>query len=226
MNEARARPGVRPARPAAQPLNRWIVGETQKTAAAVTGALEAYRFNDAALGLYHFVWDTFCDWYVELAKPLLTRRGRRRPGGDPGHRRLGAGAGAAPAAPDRALRHRGAVAAAVRPARRHADRRAPGRALGGELVDAEAEAELGWLVRTDRRHPHRPHRAQRAARRPAHPAPAGRRAATRGWLERHREAIQRLARRRRDRRATSGRSRRSRWSWWSTRRPSPCRSAT
>src|SRR3954454_3827669 len=71
LNEGRLDPAFDPSR-CMHPLNRWIVGEAQKTAAAVTGALEAYRFNDAAMGLYHFLWDTFCDWYVELAKPLLT----------------------------------------------------------------------------------------------------------------------------------------------------------
>jgi valyl-tRNA synthetase len=52
-------------------LNRWIIGEAAKAAAATTAALEAYRFNDAALGLYHFVWNDVCDWYIELAKPVL-----------------------------------------------------------------------------------------------------------------------------------------------------------
>ena len=52
-------------------LNRWIVGETQKAAQAVTEAILAYRFNDAASAAYRFVWNTFCDWYLELAKPAL-----------------------------------------------------------------------------------------------------------------------------------------------------------
>ena len=52
-------------------LNRWIVGETAKAQAEVTAAIEAYRFNDAANAAYRFVWNIFCDWYVELAKPLL-----------------------------------------------------------------------------------------------------------------------------------------------------------
>jgi len=52
-------------------LNRWIVGETARTGREVTLALESYRFNEAAQGLYHFVWDTFCDWWIELAKPIL-----------------------------------------------------------------------------------------------------------------------------------------------------------
>ena len=41
------------------------------TAQEVTEALEAYRFNDAAQSLYRFVWDKFCDWYLELAKPFF-----------------------------------------------------------------------------------------------------------------------------------------------------------
>ncbi|MDP3659677.1 class I tRNA ligase family protein, partial [Phenylobacterium sp.] len=52
-------------------LNRWIAGETARAAAAVTAALEACAYDEAAGVLYRFVWNTFCDWYVELAKPIL-----------------------------------------------------------------------------------------------------------------------------------------------------------
>ena len=52
-------------------LNSWIIGGTAKTIAEVTAAIEAYRFNDAANAAYRFVWNIFCDWYLELAKPLL-----------------------------------------------------------------------------------------------------------------------------------------------------------
>jgi valyl-tRNA synthetase len=52
-------------------LNRWIVGEAARTTADVSAAIEAYRFNDSANAVYRFVWSVFCDWYVELAKPLL-----------------------------------------------------------------------------------------------------------------------------------------------------------
>ncbi len=52
-------------------LNRWIVGEAARAVADVSAAIDAYRFNDAANGAYRFVWNIFCDWYVELAKPLL-----------------------------------------------------------------------------------------------------------------------------------------------------------
>jgi valyl-tRNA synthetase len=53
-------------------LNRWIVHETAKANREVTEALEGYRFNDAASATYRFVWNVFCDWYVEFSKPLLT----------------------------------------------------------------------------------------------------------------------------------------------------------
>ncbi len=52
-------------------VNRWILGEAEKSVAEVTAAIEAYRFNDAANGVYRFVWNIFCDWYVELSKPVL-----------------------------------------------------------------------------------------------------------------------------------------------------------
>ncbi|MCC6007471.1 MAG: valine--tRNA ligase, partial [Rhodobacteraceae bacterium] len=51
--------------------NRWILGETARAVSGTHEALEAFRFNDAAGGLYGFVWGTVCDWYVEFAKPLL-----------------------------------------------------------------------------------------------------------------------------------------------------------
>ncbi|HMA57068.1 MAG TPA: valine--tRNA ligase [Pseudolabrys sp.] len=57
---------------AKETLNRWIAHETAKAAAEVTEAIVAYRFNDAAGAVYHFVWNIYCDWYLELAKPLLT----------------------------------------------------------------------------------------------------------------------------------------------------------
>ncbi len=53
------------------PLNRWIVGETERAAASVTAGLEAYKFNEASGAIYEFVWGVFCDWYLELIKPIL-----------------------------------------------------------------------------------------------------------------------------------------------------------
>ncbi len=52
-------------------LNIWVIGETAKAQAEVTTAIETYRFNDAANAAYRFVWNIFCDWYVELSKPIL-----------------------------------------------------------------------------------------------------------------------------------------------------------
>ncbi|PLW77667.1 valine--tRNA ligase [Cohaesibacter celericrescens] len=52
-------------------VNQWIVTELAKTASEVSEAIETYRFNDAANGLYRFVWNLYCDWYIELSKPVL-----------------------------------------------------------------------------------------------------------------------------------------------------------
>ncbi|VAW23783.1 Valyl-tRNA synthetase, partial [hydrothermal vent metagenome] len=53
------------------PLNNWILGATAAAVEAVTMAIEQYRFNESANAAYDFVWGTFCDWYIELAKPTL-----------------------------------------------------------------------------------------------------------------------------------------------------------
>ncbi len=52
-------------------VNRWIVAETARASAEITAALQALRFNEAAGTAYHFVWDVFCDWYLEFLKPVL-----------------------------------------------------------------------------------------------------------------------------------------------------------
>jgi valyl-tRNA synthetase len=61
------------ARPAKveQPVNKWIIGETAKVREEIDAALSNYRFNDAANAAYVFVWGKVCDWYLELSKPLL-----------------------------------------------------------------------------------------------------------------------------------------------------------
>ena len=53
------------------PLTQWLVGETYRAKEAITASLEAYRFNDASNAVYQFIWDGFCDWFIELAKPIL-----------------------------------------------------------------------------------------------------------------------------------------------------------
>src|SRR3979411_685387 len=56
---------------AKETLNRWIAPETARATKEITEAIEAYRFNDAAGSAYRFVWNVYCDWYLELAKPVL-----------------------------------------------------------------------------------------------------------------------------------------------------------
>ncbi|HEX2812309.1 MAG TPA: valine--tRNA ligase, partial [Sphingopyxis sp.] len=55
---------------ASLPVNRWIIGEVADTVAAIDKAFAAYRFDDAANAIYSFAWDRFCDWYLELIKPV------------------------------------------------------------------------------------------------------------------------------------------------------------
>jgi valyl-tRNA synthetase len=70
MNDCVSRPGFDPAQ-AKETLNRWIAHETARAAREVTEAIETCRFNDAAGSIYRFVWNVYCDWYLELAKPVL-----------------------------------------------------------------------------------------------------------------------------------------------------------
>ncbi|KQU31052.1 valine--tRNA ligase [Methylobacterium sp. Leaf94] len=74
MNGCALRADYRPEN-AGETLNRWALGEAARAVAEVTTALEAYRFNDAAAAAYRFVWNIFCDWYLELAKPVLQGEG-------------------------------------------------------------------------------------------------------------------------------------------------------
>ena len=53
------------------PVNKWLIAELQSMFAQVDAHLDAYEFNQAAQALYHFTWGTWCDWYLELTKPLL-----------------------------------------------------------------------------------------------------------------------------------------------------------
>ena len=66
--------------------DRWILSRLQKTKQTVAGAIENYRFDYAAQAIYEFTWNEYCDWYLELSKPILTdanasnaaKRGTRR----------------------------------------------------------------------------------------------------------------------------------------------------
>ena len=52
-------------------VDRWITSELQRTISAVNLAMETHRYDLAAKAIYEFVWDQFCDWYLELSKPIL-----------------------------------------------------------------------------------------------------------------------------------------------------------
>ena len=56
-------------------LNRWALTEAAKAVEEVAQGITVYRFNDAAAAAYRFVWNVFCDWYLELAKPVLQGEG-------------------------------------------------------------------------------------------------------------------------------------------------------
>ncbi len=167
MNDCRPDPAFDPAA-VTLAANRWIVGETGRARETLDAALTAYRFNDAANALHAFVWGKVCDWYVELAKPLLEDAGHG--GRDAGDDGLGARPVPGPDAAVHALRHRGAVG----PDRRAAEAARPCRLAGLWLrADRPGDGrrdELG--LRAHRRDPlgavadARPGRGARAADRP------------------------------------------------------------
>jgi valyl-tRNA synthetase len=70
MNECGLDSGFRP-QACTQPVNQWILGRLSKAKNEIDQAIATYRFNDAAHAIYHFAWHEFCDWYLELIKPLL-----------------------------------------------------------------------------------------------------------------------------------------------------------
>ena len=70
MNDAAYGPEFDPADNANR-VNRWIVSQLAQLVPRVRAAIEGYRFNEAAHELYQFVWHSYCDWYLEFAKPLL-----------------------------------------------------------------------------------------------------------------------------------------------------------
>jgi valyl-tRNA synthetase len=70
MNECVAPAGFDPGG-VKETLNRWVRGEVVKTRNEITAALDSFAFDAAANSLYRFIWNVFCDWYLELAKPIL-----------------------------------------------------------------------------------------------------------------------------------------------------------
>ncbi len=74
MHEARIPEGFDPFT-VEETINRWIVAETVKCEQAVREGLEGYRFNDASNAIYSFIWNVYCDWYLEFAKLPLQQDG-------------------------------------------------------------------------------------------------------------------------------------------------------
>ena len=71
MNDCNTVEGFDPSA-AAMTVNKWIISELTQTASEVSRCIEGYRFNDAADAIYKFTWDTFCNYYLEMTKPILT----------------------------------------------------------------------------------------------------------------------------------------------------------
>lgn len=71
MNGVAPVPGFKPVG-LTQTVNRWIVGALAEAAKKVGESIEAYKFNEAANTAYAFTWGTFCDWYLEFTKPILS----------------------------------------------------------------------------------------------------------------------------------------------------------
>jgi valyl-tRNA synthetase len=70
MNGCRLDPSFEPGK-ASNVVNRWIVSRLADAIGEVERAIESYRYNEAAGAIYQFVWGTYCDWYLEFAKPLF-----------------------------------------------------------------------------------------------------------------------------------------------------------
>ncbi len=141
-------------------VNKWIIAETVKTVQAVDLALADYRFDGAANAIYQFVWSRFCDWYLELIKPVLQ-------GGEEGGEETRAVAGWVldqilvllhPFMPfiTEELWH-------AMGARDHDLIVAQWPMADARALDPEAEREIDWLIRLVSEIRACPHRTQRAA---------------------------------------------------------------
>ena len=195
------------------PVNRWIVGETVKTVQALDLALAELRYDESANAIYHFVWATFCDWYLELIKGQIDDETKAVAGW----------------VLDQILVMLHPFMPFVTEELWNAMGERPYPLIlakwpmpDARALDPEAGPEIDWLIRLVERHPRRAGRAERAAGREAAAACSGRRrddARTAGAQRRRASAARpdRDDRHRRGRRAARRRS-------WSTRRPSSCRS--
>ena len=192
MNECAPDPSFDPAKVRSN-LNRWIIGETAKTAATVTEAIETYKYDQAANAIYQFSWHNFCDWYLELVKPVLQS-------GEGAERDEARATAAWVMQQQLKLLHpimpfltEELWPRFSRPSNEQLITAAWPQ-LDGGLVDEAAAADLDWVVRTIA--------AIRAVRSEMNVPPAAKIAAilnggseqTRARYERHREQIERLAR--------------------------------
>ncbi len=112
------------------PLCRWLLDAGNAALAEATAALDAFRFDDYAAACYRFTWGTFCDWFLEFAKPVLAASGAAEwaASGEARHGGVRARDHPAAVAPGDAVRDRGAVGQARLRAGGVAD---PGALAGG-----------------------------------------------------------------------------------------------
>ena len=115
--------------PATLPVNRWIIGEVAETVRRIEEALAALRFDDAANAIYQFAWSRFCDWYLELIKPVLIKEPPRNGEGDCSTQSSGGGVSASPDS--------------SAPLHHPADGPPP---PAGEVQAAETRAVAGWVL--------------------------------------------------------------------------------
>ncbi|HTH28456.1 MAG TPA: class I tRNA ligase family protein, partial [Sphingobium sp.] len=113
-------------------VNKWIIGEVVETLAALDKAMAELRFDAAANAIYHFVWDQFCDWYLELIKPVLSNPPRN-----------GEVAADAPASGDGGGSPP-ALSPTATPLHHPAD--GPPPRAGEDLEAAETRAVAGWVL--------------------------------------------------------------------------------
>ena len=114
-------------------VNRWILTELSRATREVTDGITSYRFNEAAGAAYRFVWNLFCDWYLELLKPVFMGEDEDGQGGEPGRGRLRARRDLQAAAPVHAVHDGGAVGAHGRRGQGAHDAAVPRRMAGTVL---------------------------------------------------------------------------------------------
>ncbi|MFC3570471.1 valine--tRNA ligase [Paracoccus simplex] len=122
-------------------VNRWIIGELARIRQATDEALESFRFNDAAAGLYGFVWGKVCDWYVEFSKPLFDGEYREETQATMGWVLDQCYTLLHPIMPF-VTEELWALTGERRRMLVHGD----WPAYGGELIDAEADRQMNWVI--------------------------------------------------------------------------------